>query len=388
MPPWRRLSHRLLALALAGWHLGCQAPAPRPMAGGLTPDFVSLTSMAGCESPVGLTRGQKDERDPTPGPLEIRPGDPGSRDHRAGRIRAVVNGEAILDEEVIASAYQQLAGVKTEKEKADLLNAKLQELIDREVVLQDAAARLSKGNGKIIKELQKFAEKEFERQWLHRMMRANKYEDVGEFTKFLRKNGMPVDLIRRQWIRNFIAMEYLRSRIEPSLNKIGHLQVVGYYEKHPDEFKVEDSVVWQDIFIAKGRHASPAAARQFAEALLSRVRKGEDFVRLAKEHDNGDSSLRENAEGIGRKRGEIKPPEAESVLWSMKPGQAALIELEFGYHILKLSEREYAGVQPFDDKVQKDIKDKLKNKVFQTEMKRLVNDLKQRAVIEIGTEIR
>src|SRR5262249_21617903 len=160
------------------------------------------------------------------------------------------------------------------------------------------------------------------------------------------------------------------------------------YEQHPSEFKVEDSLVWQDLFIAKARHASPQAARQFADALLGRIRNGEDFARLAKEYDNGDSSLRENSEGSGQKRGEIKPPEAESVLWAMKPGQAALIELEFGYHIIKVKEREYAGVRPFDEKVQKEIKDKIKNQIFTMEMKRLVNQLKKQALIVVANEIK
>lgn len=387
MKAWR--SHRWLAVALAAWpfSLGCQAREVQPSAAGITPDFGSLVSMAGATSPARQMRGQKDANDP--GLLVIRHTDPGTRENRSARIRAVVNGEAILDEEVVAAAYQQLVGARTEKEKADLLDQKLTELIDREVVLQDAVARLgNRGNGKIIKELQGYAEKEFERQWLHRMMRANKFEDPATFKQFLKDNGMPLDMVKRQWERNFIAMEYMRSRIEPHLNRIGHLQVAEYYEKHGNEFTIEDSLVWQDLFIANATHATPQAARQFAEALLARIRKGEDFAKLAKQYDNGDSSLRDNAEGIGRKRGDIKPAEAEPVLMNMKPGQSALVELSFGYHIVKLTEREHAGRRPFDEKVQKEIKDKLRNDVFTIEMKRLVNDLKRRAIIEIASEIK
>jgi peptidyl-prolyl cis-trans isomerase SurA len=391
MLAWHRL-HRLLAVALAVGPLGlvgCQGKDVRPPLAGAAPDFVSLVSMAGSPAPPTLTRAQKEPRDSEVGVLEIRADDPGSRENRSARIRAVVNGEAILDEEVVASAFQQLVGARTEKEKADILNQKLNELIDREVVLQDAIARLgNRGNGKMIKELQQFAEKEFERQWLHRMMRANKYEDVTAFKEFLRQNGMPLDMIRRQWERNFIAMEYLRSRIDSSLSRIGHREVVDYYDSHGDEFKTEDSVVWQDLFIANARHPSPQAARQFAEVLLARIRKGEDFAKLAKEYDNGDSSLRDNAEGIGRQRGEIKPAEAEAVLWNLKPGESALVELPFGYHIVRLNERQVAGRRPFDEKVQKEIKDKLRNDVFTTEMKRLVNDLKRRAIIEIAHEVK
>jgi hypothetical protein len=348
--------------------------------------IVSLASMAG----NGVAqRGQKEDPAVILSVLEIRPEDPGSKDNRSARIRAIVNGEAILDEEVLASAYQQLAGISSEKEKAELLNAKLQELIEREVLLQDAYARLGrKGDGKIMRELEKFADKEFEKQWLHKMMHANHMEDEKQFEKFMQAAGMSLPMMRRQWVRNLIAMEYVRSRIEPTLNKVGHLEVQEYFEQHPNEFKIEDSLTWQDLFISKARHASPQAARQFADALLERIRKGEDFARLAKQYDNGDSSLREDAEGIGHKRGEIRPPETESVLWSMNAGQAALLELEHGYHIIKVKERQHAGLRPFDDKVQKEVKDKIKNQIFTTEMKRLVNQLKKQAIIEVAHEIK
>ena len=71
-----------------------------------------------------------------------------------------------------------------------------------------------------------------------------------------------------------------------------------------------------------------------------------------------------------------------------EPGQTAMLELEYGYHIVKVSKRVMAGVKPFDDQVQKEIKEKLKNDTFQFEMKQEVNRLKQRAIIEIGTEIK
>src|SRR5262249_10926101 len=151
------------------------------------------------------------------------------------------------------------------------LNQKLNELIDRELVLQDCTARLGARGKKFLQQLQEAAAKEFERQWLRRMMQANKYDDEEKFKKFLRSNGMPYDMIRRQWERNFMAMEYMRHRVEPHLMRVNYEQVQEYYDKHPDEFTVEDSVRWQDLFIATANHPSADAARQFAEVLRARI---------------------------------------------------------------------------------------------------------------------
>ena len=387
MSGWRR-THTLVTfvVSIVVGVAGCQAADHRPV-GGPPADYGSLLDLPG-SMPVGAARGQK----PQPGssPLELGPADPGSRESRGARIRAVVNGEAILDEEVVAAAFQQMMSPgMTEAMKAELLNKKLTEIIERELLLQDAAARLARRKG-FMDELKSVADKEFDKQWLQRLMKANNQTDPVVFKRFLQDQGMPVEMIRRQWVRNFIAMEYIRSRIEPSITRIGHLEVVDYFNKTMQEFQVEDSLVWQDIFILKARHGGdPVAARHFAESLVARIRKGEDFVKLAKEFDNGDSSLRENAEGIGRKKGEIRPVEAEPILFGLKEKEVGpLIENDAGFHIVRLTTRTFAGRMTLDNEVQKQIKDKLRGKIFDQEMKRIINDLKAKAIIEIAREIK
>jgi parvulin-like peptidyl-prolyl isomerase len=377
-----------MSLVASGFALGgCQGQQVIPP--GIKPDFPTLLNMSGSPAPEPLARAQKQDRPgiSTKSMLELGPGAPGNPDTRGARIRAVVNGEAILDEEVVAAAFQNLVTARSEVEKAEILNQKLNEIIDREVILQDAAVKLSKNGGdRILKELQRIASREFDKQWLHRLMRANKFTDVEKFKEYLRASGMPLAMMRRAWERNFMAIEIIRGRIEPQLNKIGHLQMLEYYEKHGNEFAVDDDLTWQDIFLAAG----PARdnARQLANVLISRLRSGEDFVGLAKAHDNGDSSLRENAEGIGHKRGEVRPHEVEETLFRMKEGELALIEVGPGFHIVKISKRQFAGRRPFgDEKVQKEIKEKLRGEVFQQEMKRIVNELKRRAIIEVANQI-
>jgi parvulin-like peptidyl-prolyl isomerase len=338
----------------------------------------------------GPARAQKPEESPSRPPrltplaeMEPERSIDGVKISRAASIRAVVNGEAILDEEVKAASYQALLGAQSLTEQTEILNQALNQLIDREVVLQDAIAKLTRGpGGKFLDKLKDAAHKEFEQQWLRRMMKGNNIKSEEEFKNFLRAHQMSLEMIRRQWERNFMTMEYARHLIEPHLARIGHTQIVEYYEKHPEQFQVPETIKWQDLFVAAGQHPSRDAARQFAETLAARARQGEDFVRLVNVFDNGDSRFR-NGAGIGSKRGEIKPPEAEPVLFGLPDGGVALVELPTGYHIVRVVKRQEAGPVPFDEKTQKRIKDKLRGEVFDREMKRIVNDLKRKAVIEI-----
>jgi parvulin-like peptidyl-prolyl isomerase len=77
------------------------------------------------------------------------------------------------------------------------------------------------------------------------------------------------------------------------------------------------------------------------------------------------------------------------VLFRLRDGEVGpLVELETGFHVVRLVKRQHAGVLPFDSKVQTQIRDKLKGEIFQLEMKRIVRELKRKAVIEIASEIR
>src|SRR5579884_3817000 len=305
-------------------------------------------------------------------------------DQPAATIRAVVNGELILEEEVFLSA-QQLRATGTEKNEA--VKQAIESLIDREVVLQDAIAKLKRGGKQgeaFLKKIQDITDEEFEKNWLRPMLKMQHLSSRAELAAAMKKSRPPLSLevYRRWWERNWMARQYLMSRLESQINRIGHTEVSEYYNSHRDEYMQPDSVDWQDIFIDAGRHASRAAAREFAESLVQRVRQGEDFAKLSFEFDNGESGRFRKGAGQGHKRGEIFPPEAEPMLFEMHEGDMKIVECAHGFHVIRLVKRQYAGPIPFDAKVQREIHDKIRNLVFQRERDSIVKDLKRKAVID------
>jgi parvulin-like peptidyl-prolyl isomerase len=106
---------------------------------------------------------------------------------------------------------------------------------------------------------------------------------------------------------------------------------------------------------------------------------------MASQYDDGDSKYR-NGEGYGHRRGEIRPPEAESVLFDLRDGQVGpLIELANGFHVIRLVHRDYAGRMSLDEKVQTRIRDKLKEETMSREYKSFVNKLRAKATIQYST---
>jgi parvulin-like peptidyl-prolyl isomerase len=307
----------------------------------------------------------------------------------AARVCATVNGVAILEDELREAAHMQMLGTMSlpephrSKKRKEILAKALEQVIEREVILQETLERL-KEQPRAIKSLKEYATKEFERQM--RELRTNTgIKSDEEFRYILASQGISLAGVQRQRERSIMADEFMKNLIVPKFDSINREDMENYYKQHPEEFKVQDSVAWQDIFIDASKFPTREAARQFAENLRTRARNGEDFTRLVKEFDQGDSSWR-NGEGFGKRRGEIKPPEMEPVLFQMSSGDISpVISLSTGFHLAKLNYREYAGPKPFNEKTQQEIRNKLRVETWELEYKKAIANMKLKTTIEIST---
>jgi peptidyl-prolyl cis-trans isomerase C len=315
---------------------------------------------------------------------------PGAVEGRVStRIRASVNGVAILDDEVREAVGPYVMEVMSlsEPERStklkEIVNREINRLVEREVILQDAFTLLGK-RPQFLDKLKQSAGREFDKQ-LRTMKKRYNITSDDELKANLRAQGLTLPGLKRQVERNFMAMEYMRSRIFPAIERITPDRLLAYYHQHADEFEVTDSVKWQDIFIDASRFPNRDLARQFAEDLAAKARGGEDFQQLAQKYDNGDSSYR-GGDGFGTRRGEIKPPEAEPVLFKLKDGEVGpVIEQGNGFRVVRLVKREYAGRMPFNEKTQDVIRNKITAQTWEREYKRIVADLRRKATVEIAT---
>ena len=78
-----------------------------------------------------------------------------------------------------------------------------------------------------------------------------------------------------------------------------------YYAAHASDFKAEDKVKWQDLYVEKERFKTADEARKYATSLSNRAARGEDFIKLVADHGMGDTKLRDGA-GVGEKPGKVK----------------------------------------------------------------------------------
>jgi len=308
----------------------------------------------------------------------------------AAKIRAPVNGVATLDEEVRSGIYFLLIAIQRMPEpersikRKEVIDKQVQHLVDREVILQEATERF-KDHPQVMEKLKEAANKEFEKK-VRSVRESQHIKSDEEFKAQLTAQGLTLADLQRQIEREFMAMEYMRNLIMPALDRISREEIEDSYQKHPEEFQVKDSVTWQDIFVDAAKYHDRASARQFASQLAIRARAGEEFKALVKAFDQGDSSYR-NGEGYGHLPGQIKPPEAEPVLFKMRAGEVGpIVETGNGFHVIRLIKRQYKGIKPFDTETQRAIKRKLESEVWDREYQRIVSRMKSEASIQIASQ--
>ena len=137
------------------------------------------------------------------------------------------------------------------------------------------------------------------------------------------------------------------------------------------------------LLLTQGKtDAEKAAVRAKMDGILARARKGEDFAALAKETTEDQNSKETGGLYADFTRGRMVKS-FEDAAFSVPVGQiSGIIETPYGYHILKVEERQAAGPLPFDE-VKGAIRDRLASERVETHRAQYLAELRKEAVVEV-----
>jgi len=140
-----------------------------------------------------------------------------------------------------------------------------------------------------------------------------------------------------------IKVEYVRLSVDEIKTGVapGDEDIREYYEQNERRYLIpeqrEASHILIEVADGDGDDADAAALKK-AEDLLARIRDGEDFAELAKEH-SADPGSAQNGGDLGViERGVMVPPFEEAVFAMTEEGELrGPVKTRFGYHIIRLS---------------------------------------------------
>jgi peptidyl-prolyl cis-trans isomerase C len=169
-------------------------------------------------------------------------------------------------------------------------------------------------------------------------------------------------------------------------------EVKKFYDENPAQFEQPETVKAAHVLISTQDQAmhtdlsneQKAAKKKIAEDVLKRAKAGEDFAKLAKEYSDDPGSKDHGGEYTFPRGRMVR--EFEEVAFSLNTNQVSdLVTTQFGYHIIKLYEKNPAKKVEFDTAKDK-IKEYLIGQSIQKQLPDYVAKLEKEADVQILDE--
>ncbi|MEW6066703.1 MAG: peptidyl-prolyl cis-trans isomerase [Nitrospirota bacterium] len=167
----------------------------------------------------------------------------------------------------------------------------------------------------------------------------------------------------------------LEKKIEPK-SQITDADVKGYYEKHEEEFAPLNRVRLSHILVK---------TEDEAKNILERLRKGEDFAKIAKKSSIEPTSAKKGGDTGYLSRDQITP-EIRAIAARLKKGEVSEpIKTELGYQIVKVTDKQTGKLMEFE-KVKNSIMQRLVEERQKEAFDSYIEQLKKSYKVDINKE--
>ena len=289
------------------------------------------------------------------------------------RVAAKVNSEIItlsVIEERAEILRQKYVGAPISISEQDLLKEALNMVIEESLQIQEG-----KKLGFVIDEDAVDAAME-------EIIKKNDLAD-GQLQEMLKREGRTLKSYKNHIRDQIMVSKITRFEIGNRV-KVSEKSIIKYYKENQKEFWQEGKVKARHILFIAERGSSEKIRReklQQAKKILLKLRKGNDFAKLAMKYSEDISASNGGDVGfVGRGK---MVPEFEEAVFNLKPGQVSdIVKTEYGYHIIKVEE-----VLPGKTLTLKDVKNRI-HQILTMQMQKQVydvwmNELKNSAFIEV-----
>lgn len=210
---------------------------------------------------------------------------------------------------------------------------------------------------------------------------AKQFKSDAEMNVALASQGTDRATMEKDLYRTVVIQKFLDENVNKKI-VVTPDEVAKYYSAHPAEFQHPDIVRTSHILItpAGDTQEQDKLARDRAESLLARVKKGEDFAKLARENSMDGSASQGGDIGFAAK--ESLAAEYGDAAFSLPVGGIKLIKTQYGYHVVKVTDKKKEGLSTLEE-VKDQLTAFLKEQKAQAEATKIINDLRNQAKVEI-----
>ncbi len=211
-----------------------------------------------------------------------------------------------------------------------------------------------------------------------------RYGSPEEFNKLLEESGEMMSEFRERIKQQIIALSYAikkRKEFEKEIT-VSEPDIAKFYNEHIEEFQNPQRTKVRRIFLPAPKETEERAkVKERIMEIFDRLKQGADFGSVAENESQGPEADRAGLIGWVSK-GDLVP-ELEQVIEKLSVGEiSSPIETEWGFHILKVEEREESGKLSYEQ-ARIIIEPKLKEQYINERYQKWLNELKKNARIRI-----
>ncbi|MBP1728779.1 MAG: PpiC-type peptidyl-prolyl cis-trans isomerase [Deltaproteobacteria bacterium] len=210
-----------------------------------------------------------------------------------------------------------------------------------------------------------------------------KFPSPAQYEEALQSSGVTEKDLIEITRKDIVISNYIETKIVPTIT-VSDEEVKNFYDENKARLGEEPQVKASHILIGVDAAATPevkAQAKAKAEATLQELKAGKDFAATAKTVSTCPSKEQGGDLGFFAKGQMV--PEFEQAAFALKPGElSGVVETQFGYHIIKLTERKEAE-PPKLEELQEKIAAFLKGQKTQKAVFDFVTKLRKESKVEV-----
>lgn len=211
-----------------------------------------------------------------------------------------------------------------------------------------------------------------------------RFQNEEQFNQVIKSQNLTMDDVKSDVRKALAIKKLMKNDIEDKVS-VDEKAVNEYYKNNSTKFVEGESVKASHILVMVDKNATKDAketAKKKIDGLLIRVRKGEDFAKLAKENSD-DKGSGQNGGDLGFFSKGMMVPNFEKAAFSLKKDEVSdVVETEFGYHVIKLIDKKPERTIPLSE-----VHDKLKNYLKSMEVNKKLSeylaDLRKKADVKV-----
>lgn len=301
----------------------------------------------------------------------------------AASIVGAVGDEVILLEEVMGSIQGQLRQAKAQlppdqyrEYEWNALRQVTQQRIQRTILLKELEAFLP--NKDILPRIKKRAAEDFENYLTH-MAHESGLKNRDEVIEQLKKDGADLNALRRDFVDNVLAQQYMEKLVKPHLVEPTRDQLMDYYLRHAEEFAEPAGATWRHVQVRYGNDKKTAEGK--IRAAYDRLAGGDSFEKVAKQFSDGPTAA-DGGRWSVTSPGSYADPAVDHVLFSLPVGQHSQVFAgKDAFHIVVVEKRSDGKPKPFEE-VQGPIKNRLMREQRAAIAKKKIEEIATRHHVE------